>query len=159
MTRHGRYETGPYLLDAVLPCPGRRKDRSTGALSSAVQPRKRENPRLRHRRRQAGHAGSIAIAAHPILHGPRFSSAAPCALERHDRRVSEFQALVVPDGRPYRLSSIAIASQQVAVRIDTTVAQERPDATYILAAAQIDLGHEQLRLIDRGLGEDLALRP
>ena len=53
--------------------------------------------------------------------------------------------------------SIAIPFRQVAVSIDAAVAQERPDAADMLAALQVDLGHQE-GFFTTGFGDELALR-
>src|SRR5690606_34801368 len=54
--------------------------------------------------------------------------------------------------------SVAVAAQQVAVGVDAAVAEEGPDATHVLAAAEVDLAGEDGG-VAAGLGDELALRP
>src|SRR5690606_8675306 len=54
--------------------------------------------------------------------------------------------------------SVAIAFEQVVIGIDPAVAQERPYPSHVLAALQVDLGHQGAFGVP-GFGEELALRP
>ncbi len=53
--------------------------------------------------------------------------------------------------------SVDVALEQVTVRVDATVAQERPDAAHVLAALQVDIA-QQHGGVRAGLGQELALR-
>src|SRR5689334_22125169 len=55
--------------------------------------------------------------------------------------------------------SVAETAEQVVVRVDATIAQERPDAAHVLAAREVDVGNEQLALVGARAREELALRP
>src|SRR5690606_37440014 len=54
-------------------------------------------------------------------------------------------------------ASVTVPPQQVLVGVDAAVAKERPDAAHVLAAAQVDLGHQHL-LGGVRQGQELALR-
>src|SRR5690606_41296944 len=55
-------------------------------------------------------------------------------------------------------ASVTVALEQVAVRVDAAVAQERPDAAHVLAAAQVHFGQQHLRRVHRRFAQELALR-
>src|SRR5690606_39961441 len=52
--------------------------------------------------------------------------------------------------------SVAVAAQQVAVGVDAAVAEEGPDASHVLAAAQVDLAGQHGG-VATGLGAEFAL--
>src|SRR5947207_3017068 len=56
-------------------------------------------------------------------------------------------------------ASVAEALNQVGVRVDAPVAQERPPAAHVLAALEVDVGHQHLRLVAARGRDELALRP
>src|SRR5690348_8883963 len=59
---------------------------------------------------------------------------------------------------PCILISIAKALQQVAIRVDPAVAQERPDAAHVLAAGHVQFDNHQFALVAGSLRQDFALR-
>src|SRR5688572_15024577 len=56
------------------------------------------------------------------------------------------------------LVSVAVTLQQVAIRVDAPIAQERPYPANMLAALHVDLAHQDFRIVLVGFGQEFALR-